>query len=64
MPNEIIKFAFIERIRYTTFAYSYLDSATFGYSFATKNALLSTDKGAFFYYALVNSFFAVFVFLK
>ena len=31
-----------------TFAYFYPDFAPFGYPFATKNALLSTDKSAFF----------------
>ena len=36
------KFQFIERIRYTTFAYFYLNSAPFGYSLAEKNPHLST----------------------
>ena len=36
------KFQFIERIRYTTFAYFYLDSAPFSRSLARKKPLLST----------------------
>ena len=50
-----IYLCFVPNIVNATFAYFYLDSATFGYSFATKNALLSTDKGAFFEWCLPSA---------